>query len=947
MMSFRLKVLPIAVAQALATGAFSAFAIAPAMAQQADVDAQAVQPVQRVEITGSNIRRADAETPSPVQVISADDLKNSGYTSVADVLQHITADGAGALIQSFRDGFASGGGGISLHGLNDNATLVLIDGHRMASYPLADDGQRSFVDLSNIPFDTVERIEILKDGASAVYGSDAIAGVVNIILKKNIVGTTVSAEAGTATEGGGTTAHATVTHGTGKLDTDGYNAYISLEYRHQDPIDYSQRQGDGQWQSLNWAPYGGVNTTPGVITPQNPRPSTLTPYLTNPNVPFSGATNSSAFFPGACSSYTQLASGGCAYQSRDEIQSKVQNVNVLASLTKKLSEDWTLDLKASMFQSQDALPGNGYVSYPSSSGQLIAISSGVLPHFVGTAIPAVTVPANYPGNPFGVPAIVNGVIPGAPLPGVQTDAKAFRAVADLSGTLGAWDIDTSLGYTKVNLSQDIYGSMNVPALNAALNRTNNPFSITGPNTAADMAAIFPAVSAFDTSELDFAELHASRSLAQLPGGDFAISTGGQYIRRVVNSPAALLAAEGVVSGNTAYAFGTQTDSAAYIEFAAPVLKSLELDGAVRYDYINNTGSATTPKIAFKFTPTDAFALRGTLSQGFRAPAATENGNAANIGGSGNMNDPVLCPGGIPTSGNIAKGSVIAGCNMSTVYLNTTNPNLSPEKSTSATLGAILEPIKGWSTTVDLYQITIRDQIISGTSSANPVRAAPVQTLCADGNGGSYTCTPSVGLIAYFPNPYINANQTETKGLEFDTRYKFNLGDAGKLTSDFQLTHAFSYIQTVGGVAYELAGTHGPTDIGANTGNPKGKAQLSFTWDKGPLEIATIFHWTSSFDLTDTSYQVDNCAEGGAFYGKFPAGNIPAQYCKVDSFVETDLTARYKVNKQWTLHASITNLFNQSPPIDMISYSNGPSTNLVMHSAGAVGRFINAGAVYSF
>ncbi|HEX8788833.1 MAG TPA: Plug domain-containing protein, partial [Telluria sp.] len=392
-MSLRLKALPSAIAHVIALGAFSSLVAAPALAQSSDADAAAAPPMQRVEITGSNIRRADAETPSPVQVLSAADLKNSGYTSVADVMQHITANGAGALVQSFRDGFAAGGGGVSLHGLNDNLTLVLIDGHRMASYPLADDGQRSFVDLSNIPFDAVERIEILKDGASAVYGSDAIAGVVNVILKKNVVGTMLSTETGTSTEGGGTTTHATLTHGVGKLEDDGYNAYLALEFRDQNPIYYSERQGDGLWQTLNWAPYGGVNTTPGVITPQNPRPATLTPYLVNPNVPFSGAPNSSVFFPGACSSYAQLAGGGCAYQARGEIQSRVRNVNVLGSFTKKLDDGWKLDLKGSMFESRDALPTAGYATFPSSFSPLIAISSGVAPHFVGNAIPAITVPA--------------------------------------------------------------------------------------------------------------------------------------------------------------------------------------------------------------------------------------------------------------------------------------------------------------------------------------------------------------------------------------------------------------------------------------------------------------------------------------------------------------------------------------------------------------------------
>ena len=162
------------------------------------------QNLERVTVTGSNIRRTDSETPSPVQVISEAEIKKSGYTSISEVLQTLTANGAGTLSNAFPGAFAGSATGISLRGLNTSATLVLIDGHRMAPFPLSDDGQRSFVDISSIPFDAVERIEVLKDGASAVYGSDAMAGVVNIILKKNFKGTSVTADAGTTQKGGGT-----------------------------------------------------------------------------------------------------------------------------------------------------------------------------------------------------------------------------------------------------------------------------------------------------------------------------------------------------------------------------------------------------------------------------------------------------------------------------------------------------------------------------------------------------------------------------------------------------------------------------------------------------------------------------------------------------------------------------------------------------------------------
>ena len=922
------------------------FIAQPVLAQQSAPEAQAPQ---RIEITGSSIRRADAETPSPVQVISAEDLKKSGYTSIAQVLQNITANGQGTLSQGFSQAFAAGASGISLRGLTTAATLVLIDGHRMAPYPLSDDGQRSFVDVSNIPFDTIERVEVLKDGASAIYGSDAMAGVVNIILKKNFTGTTMSVEGGTSQPGGGETVHASLTHGWGNLDTDGYNAYGSVEYRHQNHITYGQRAGAGPWQQLDWSGAGGINKTPGVITSTNPQPTVLgTPYLTDPTQSF--GPGSAAFLPGAsCSSYAQLSAGGCAYQNPlAELTPETQNVNILGSFTKKLNDDWKLDVKGSIFNSKaEQYPGGQLAGYPQSFSPLVAVSAGNPPSVVGTVIPQITVPGNYPGNTLGVPAVVNGVISN-PIAHTAINTYAYRAVADLSGTIGAWDIDSAIGYTRVETNQTIYGSINIPVLNAALNRSVNPYSLTGPNSAADMASIFPTTSAKDISTLQFAEVHGSRSLMTLQGGDLGISVGGSYIYRDMESPAPSLIAQGIIPGNNAYVSGSQTNTSVYGEVYAPVLKSLEFDGALRYDHFDSGANSTTPKIGFKFTPTDSIALRGTYSKGFRAPNPAEAGQSGQAYLAGTSNDPVLCPGGVPATGNIAKGSVIGLCNYQPTILNSSASNLQPEKSKSATLGVILEPVKGWSSTIDLYQIEIDNQIVAGTPSSTPVRGAPISTLCADGNGGSYTCTTPVGPVLYYPNFYINANSTKTSGVELETRYKFKFGEYGNLSTSLNWSHTMSYIMTVGGTPFQLAGTHGPFVVGGDTGNPKDRVQATFTYEKGPYEVTTAFNWIGGYSLTDPSFGFNTCAQGAAANGWFPGGNVPSQYCQVKSFLDTDVTLRYKYSKQLTLHAAITNLFNAQPPVDFNTYGGGQLPfNPSMHLTGAIGRFINIGANYKF
>src|SRR6478735_770608 len=170
--------------------------------------------LQRVEVTGTNVRRSDTETPSPVQVITREEIQNSGKTTVGDYLQTLTADGQGSVPTTYGRGFAGAtASGISLRGLGANATLVLINGRRVAPAVLADDAQRAFVDLNQIPMEAVERVEVLKDGASSIYGSDAVAGVVNIILKKNYVGTVAKVTYGISSKHDGDEPRVALTHG--------------------------------------------------------------------------------------------------------------------------------------------------------------------------------------------------------------------------------------------------------------------------------------------------------------------------------------------------------------------------------------------------------------------------------------------------------------------------------------------------------------------------------------------------------------------------------------------------------------------------------------------------------------------------------------------------------------------------------------------------------------
>jgi iron complex outermembrane receptor protein len=253
-----------------------------AFAQEAE---PAATTLDRIEVTGSNIPRTQLESSSPVQVISREQIDRTGKATIAEFLQTLTADGAGSIPKSFGTGFAGGGAGISLRGLGASSTLVLLNGRRIASYGLADDGQKVFTDLSVIPMDAVERVEVLKDGASAIYGSDAIAGVVNIILRRDFTGATGKVSYGTSGDSDGNARKATITAGVGNLDEDDFNAFVSIDVSKTDGIAISDRRnrkwiGNGDLSQYGYHPYAGsqfFNLTGGIeawsqeIDPSVPR----------------------------------------------------------------------------------------------------------------------------------------------------------------------------------------------------------------------------------------------------------------------------------------------------------------------------------------------------------------------------------------------------------------------------------------------------------------------------------------------------------------------------------------------------------------------------------------------------------------------------------------------------------------------------------------------------
>lgn len=924
-----------------------------ATAQQQAIGAGDSGQLQEIVVTGSMIKRTDTETPSPVQIISSEDLKNSGFTTIAEVLQNLSAAGAGTLSQSFNSAFAGGGAGIALRGLTVGGTLTLIDGHRMVGYPLTDDGERNFVDITAIPFNAVERIEVLKDGASAEYGSDAIAGVVNVILKKNYVGAEMTAEVGQSQHHDGTMTHILGMWGTGDLGADGHNFYVSAEYRREDQILLSNRTG--QFTTLNYTGVGGVNTTPGAGS--NPfgaggsgYPASLTGYLINP-----GTTGpAQAFLPG-CSAAAQAADRCTFNDAGLQIQPPTSTANILSKYTQNLGGDWQAITTGSIFETKAQQAFSAYASTGYPSGPLvIALPPNKPPN--AFYYPVITVPATYPNNPYGAaaPLVYNFGELGFPYTQFKTDT--YRFVQEVNGKAAGWDISTSAGYMYSILSQDSYGLVEPGALQTSL---NNGYIL---GSASGASQFSPVAQATDASYLFFGNAHGTRTIAPLPGGDLALAVGGEYFETKLNAPAAASSVNGTQTGlNDAYAIGSQADTAAFLELSAPILHSLEANAAVRYDHYNTAaGGSTTPKFGIKYTPIPELAFRGTWGKGFRAPSIPEVSSGAAFG-AGSINDPVLCP----TNNPKAPGTFPSQCAVQINGVQAGNPALQPEKTTNFTAGFVYEPSKSFSVSADYYDIKINQDIISAFEAGglgyngltSLQRLGPlVSEPQVQANGTIANAQTPVPLISYNAYPYINASQDETNGIDIDLRSHFDVGAAGVLKTELTYTRILVYKLEALGNTYELAGTHGPSGISGDTGNPKNRGTLSLTWEKGPASITANINYTSGYSVTDPSAGQFSCSTAIynnyslEFGNKFQSGSaFPGSYCHVASFTDVDLYGNYNFNDHLSVHASVTNLFDKPPPFDAVTYGGGGGAaySPSYSQAGAIGRFMLVGATYKF
>jgi len=886
----------------------------------------------RITVTGSNIPRTNTETPSPVQVVTRQEIDRTGKTSLAEYLQTITADGAGSIPKTFGNGFAGGGAGISLRGLGAGSTLVLLNGRRMATYGLADDGQKVFTDLSTIPLDAVERVEVLKDGASAIYGSDAIAGVVNIILRSDFQGAILRGSYGLSGDSDGDAKKATLTAGTGDLATDGWNAFFSLDVGKTDAIKISDRKnrkwigtGDTRpWGYDKTAQFlGGAYTRGGTSGGSGPNGSYLD--ATGHLVPLPGCTGLTTI---GGQTPASIAADGClwdpAQQYRDLIPEE-KYVNVFGRASFAFGEGGEIyteigySKKETTFSNTPSGVSGGW-GYP------------LGPVNANSGDGATVLGPDHPDNPIPGQASRLRYSAWDVGPRVTNNTNEFtRFLVGVKGNWGDWSYDTAYLHSGTDLVNKRTGFLNYDNVRCALANPNCAGGVwrigdnAGMNSQALYDFISPDISARAKSSLDMFDFTVSRSLMDLKGGPLGLALGTEWRKTSNSLTPQTYTDQGQIIGLGYSAYdGTQNVYAGYVELSAPVLETLELSGAVRYDKYESGEGKATPKIGIKWTPADWIALRGSYAEGFRAPNPAENGDGG-LAAFSNASDPVRCPGGNP-----APGANDDDCGALPVAIITRpNKDLKPEESKSYSVGIVLQPTSTTSLTIDAWQIKRTNEIAQG-STAEAIAAGNVLRDSNLLNG-----VPGTGSILAVNTQYINAASTRVRGIDTDIRQTFDIGP-GQLEMDLQWSHVLKFERTDADVTVDYAGTHGNCDVTNCIGTPKDRINFGTTWRQGPWSVSGVANYISKMDNKDFR------GPNGSYLFAYADGT---DVKKVSSFTTFDLSGRWNITEAFELNASVQNVFDRIAPLDPSTYG-GVNYN-PLHFSGAIGRYFTVGAKYTF
>ena len=890
------KVKPVVHGLALAFGGLAAVGT---IAYAQTPPAQTQQQLERITITGSNIRRTDSETIAPVEIITRERIERSGSQTVAEVLAKLPITSSGAFNET-ANSFAPGTTTVSLRGLGQDATLVLLNGRRVAGYGFAQNVQDSFVDLSQIPTSAIERIEILKDGASAIYGSDAIAGVVNIILRRDFKGIEVAGNVGFFQ--GKNDYRASVVGGFGDLGSQKFNLFGVLDYYKRDGLtmadtdfgesrDFRGMQGGRNFQTSNGGTWQG--STPGSTNPNARRayaecPTPITYQqaaalgllaANQSNLPLGTGLNQ----PGNTFCHRDYASVFQVIPDLERIGFMSRGTFDFSAKTQGYAEfGWTRTETDYVFQ-EPFFTGN-----PTGTTRLYPLPNGSLASSPFNMIFA----PGAAGNPLTTNAFYSGVMNDFGTRDQHVESDAYRVIAGVKYSLGNWDLDSAVGWSRSDVKQEskvlftngVIAAMGIPTTLQPPTPivTNSQYNVNTPsvNSPALRASMFGTNDRTSESEMKFIDTKATTEFGNLPGGPIGFALGAEFRKESIQDiPTQTAATGGILGQGSTFVDGSRDNLAVYGEFALPLTRQLEGQLALRYDDYSDFGSALTPKVGLKYKPAPEFLFRANWGRGFKAPSLPEITPSSAFFFTF-VEDPA-----IPGVLSQIAGSVNA------------NPNLEPEKSRSTTVGMVFEPNPDFSASFDWYNI----------KWSNQVALEDFQLIANNPADPRAFRDPVSGVILSIAGSYINLNEVETKGFDIDLRYKRGT-PYGRVGTRLAATYVDSY--EIDGV--EVAGTNAAWLVGNISAIPRWRGQWSFDWEQGPwvtqLSINYIHHYWRTYGLT----------VAGSFFVPGAAGGIPQTgtlSAKSPSYTTVDLYGRYNVTPKLGISASVLNIFDEKVIFD--------------------------------
>lgn len=855
------------------------------------------QEAQRVEITGSSIKRIDAEGALPVHVLRREEIQRTGATSAADLLQMLPA-AQGSISQAASVGGETGGYvGISLRGLNEQRTLVLLNGKRITQFGgQTITGSGAAVDLNAIPLAAVERVELLTDGASALYGTDAIAGVVNFITRKD--STEGDATFGLSfPKGGARETRTSITKGFGDIEKDGFNVLISGGADKRTKLAAVDREytasalqvfsNKGKRYHIN---SGSPSSIPAnVIIPalRAADGSTVRPAeIVSPYFVQNGSCPEKSF---------QFGERACYYDYLQdvEIYPEQERKNLLLQGRLKVNE-------------RTAVTGEFLYANSKQTSRIAPVPGPIPTDAALVPVPLLASDGSLVTGPLSARYRISDLGPRTSI----NESDLYHTAVTLDGTVSGWDYSASYVHSvsKSKISNKGYPEQN-ELFGVLRSGLIDPFVGPGQQSEAGLTALRSTLrDGFykgGEASIDWVGIRASRELTTLPGGPLSLGTGVNYqIERNSSSPSIL--AQGV----SEIRFGDEAEvvpydlsrksAGAFFELVAPVAKSLELSGALRYDKYQGVGNTTNAKFAARWTVAANLLARASVGTGFRAPTLAQSKSPEQSYGV--TEDQHDCTADLAAVA-AGLGAICRPDGDQYDVFGGGTPSLKPEKSKQFSVGFRFEPSRSVSFGADYWFIGIRDafgQIPQSEYFSDPQRYAELFRVKQAATGENY--------VAIFQGNQ-NLGKSYTSGIDFDATGRMSTG-FGRLTLQANATYLLrnDYQLLRGGAYYSSLGRFGEDTL------------VGFRWQgRISATLVTSDSWAHALTMNFKSGYEDGREEAEEIDASgTPTGNSAVIERKVKSHFTFDWQTNWRISKAFSAQLGILNVFDRDPPFSIVT-----------------------------